>query len=935
MVARGRRNKSVSSSSGGGSPAVRRPAKRCSPGRRGGTTMKTNTNKPRRDRSVSRNKNINRRSRSPIVLRKTTNAKLAAKDNEGHRSTNITRRPPGKTSLAPVNKRAPARSWSVESSSRSRSGKRGAKNLQGKKATGNNRGRPRSRSPALINSTTARGNTRGDKDRAANNRNKNDLAKTIVKKLQETNTKTTKTSHQTGVARRRFSIDNEVLDEGGKNGRSKKNQEDRKRQQATVQLRKRGRGHDSEYSESKSRTPPRSRRQVVTKQDGRNLNYTKITNKAVEDEDRPTRKNKASTTVTTSRRTTTSAAVNKKRSYSLEESDEDVGRRVVADQRRRTSDIKTNGNGVAAGGIKEKIKNALYGARGDIRDENKHNHIQNKSASNNIVKKPRVLELASSTSESEDESSGESAPTSSSRSAEQKETKQVGQEIKEKENNQNNHDDQNNNPNPNTSSTNRAAAPSPSQSQQRRPRTRKNNDVDFRSGKEEEKQQQNNNTKPSGRTSAVVVAPPVLVPPRTPSPARAKRGKSSSFQDSPPIFSGNILLEEPDSPPLFFGDCRTPVIKKNEEDQDASRKPPVDPRDFPGNKNTNRYNNSETLDNNYESNIIKNTAARGRKFAKKDSRSRSRAQSRKSDCSERNVDRETGRGVRLRGKSGTKPPLSPPLVRRTAAKRKTIAVVPRPPTQREIFTRKRGTTSRTRGRSDSKNRGIDVKTNLESKKKKNNYRSVSRTRSRSQRSGKSDLSRPGPSWPDRPRRHGADVVPPKGNRPKSASADEGRNYLSVLVRHLPTNVKMPRLQDDLTEKFERYGKLRDVYIPLDYSTKEPKGFAYVKFCNKDSAETAINELDGAKLKGHVISCEVAEDRRKRPGEMQRIAEQLEKSRQARRATLRGRVDREHQEEERRPSRIERLREDRAVPFRGLRDRVATPPRSRSRGRRRR
>ena len=35
--------------------------------------------------------------------------------------------------------------------------------------------------------------------------------------------------------------------------------------------------------------------------------------------------------------------------------------------------------------------------------------------------------------------------------------------------------------------------------------------------------------------------------------------------------------------------------------------------------------------------------------------------------------------------------------------------------------------------------------------------------------------------------------------------------------------------DDLREMFTKYGPVRDVYIPLDYYTREPRGFAYVEY----------------------------------------------------------------------------------------------------------
>ena len=35
--------------------------------------------------------------------------------------------------------------------------------------------------------------------------------------------------------------------------------------------------------------------------------------------------------------------------------------------------------------------------------------------------------------------------------------------------------------------------------------------------------------------------------------------------------------------------------------------------------------------------------------------------------------------------------------------------------------------------------------------------------------------------------------------------------------------------DELRELFSKYGYVQDVYIPLDYYTREPRGFAYVQY----------------------------------------------------------------------------------------------------------
>ena len=44
----------------------------------------------------------------------------------------------------------------------------------------------------------------------------------------------------------------------------------------------------------------------------------------------------------------------------------------------------------------------------------------------------------------------------------------------------------------------------------------------------------------------------------------------------------------------------------------------------------------------------------------------------------------------------------------------------------------------------------------------------------------------------------------------------------------------------------------DVYIPRNYSTNEPRGFAFVRFVDKRDAEDAQRALDGADIDGREI-----------------------------------------------------------------------------------
>mmetsp|Transcript_17889 Transcript_17889/g.21888 ORF Transcript_17889/g.21888 Transcript_17889/m.21888 type:complete len:134 (-) Transcript_17889:1035-1436(-) len=75
--------------------------------------------------------------------------------------------------------------------------------------------------------------------------------------------------------------------------------------------------------------------------------------------------------------------------------------------------------------------------------------------------------------------------------------------------------------------------------------------------------------------------------------------------------------------------------------------------------------------------------------------------------------------------------------------------------------------------------------------------------------------------------------------------------------------------DDLRAEFEKYGAIRDVYIPLDYYSREPKGFAFVEFLDRYDAEDAMREMDRREFRGRELTVVAAKQRRKTAQEMRR------------------------------------------------------------------
>ncbi|KAJ2362690.1 hypothetical protein H4S01_004661 [Coemansia sp. RSA 2610] len=72
---------------------------------------------------------------------------------------------------------------------------------------------------------------------------------------------------------------------------------------------------------------------------------------------------------------------------------------------------------------------------------------------------------------------------------------------------------------------------------------------------------------------------------------------------------------------------------------------------------------------------------------------------------------------------------------------------------------------------------------------------------------------------------------------------------------------------DLRDAFEKYGKIKDVYIPLDYYTKDSRGFGYVEFYEREDAEAAYDRRRDILIRRKPATIEFARGQRKTSREM--------------------------------------------------------------------
>ncbi|XP_062183415.1 serine/arginine-rich SC35-like splicing factor SCL30 isoform X2 [Phragmites australis] len=102
-----------------------------------------------------------------------------------------------------------------------------------------------------------------------------------------------------------------------------------------------------------------------------------------------------------------------------------------------------------------------------------------------------------------------------------------------------------------------------------------------------------------------------------------------------------------------------------------------------------------------------------------------------------------------------------------------------------------------------------------------------------------------------------------GGGGRGGRGDQGS--VSLLVRNIPMRCR----PEDLRAPFERFGPVRDVYLPRDYHTGEPRGFGFVEFVDAFDASEAQYHMNRQMFAGREITVVLAADTRKRPEEMRR------------------------------------------------------------------
>ncbi|KAG6537148.1 hypothetical protein ZIOFF_002233 [Zingiber officinale] len=100
--------------------------------------------------------------------------------------------------------------------------------------------------------------------------------------------------------------------------------------------------------------------------------------------------------------------------------------------------------------------------------------------------------------------------------------------------------------------------------------------------------------------------------------------------------------------------------------------------------------------------------------------------------------------------------------------------------------------------------------------------------------------------------------------PRGRYGGRGRDLpTSLLVRNLRRDCRA----EDLRRPFGQFGPLKDIYLPRDYYTGEPRGFGFLQYVDPADAAEAKYHMDGQILLGRELTVVFAEENRKKPSEM--------------------------------------------------------------------
>ena len=100
----------------------------------------------------------------------------------------------------------------------------------------------------------------------------------------------------------------------------------------------------------------------------------------------------------------------------------------------------------------------------------------------------------------------------------------------------------------------------------------------------------------------------------------------------------------------------------------------------------------------------------------------------------------------------------------------------------------------------------------------------------------------------------------KENKINSLINQKNLDPKRLYLRNIPFDIT----EDDIRQKFEKYGQINEVHIPINYKTNQSFGYAYISYETVESTIMAINKMDGEYFMGRRLHISIAEEKYSKP-----------------------------------------------------------------------
>ena len=112
----------------------------------------------------------------------------------------------------------------------------------------------------------------------------------------------------------------------------------------------------------------------------------------------------------------------------------------------------------------------------------------------------------------------------------------------------------------------------------------------------------------------------------------------------------------------------------------------------------------------------------------------------------------------------------------------------------------------------------------------------------------------------------------ENNEEIKKEGEKGENKLNLLInqknldpkRLYLRNIPFEITEDDIRQKFEKYGEIKEIHIPINYKTNQSFGYAYISYETVESTIMAINKMDGEYFMGRRLHISIAEEKYSKP-----------------------------------------------------------------------